>query len=111
MSLFRLFRPLLNAAVRPAKAKRKNAPRHQRLWLELLEDRCVPTSIASTFNASAIPAGSTIWFSSVATSVTGVGTSPATIHVTNQTIAFSDTLNGVTTNYNLSLPNADLTLT
>ena len=31
--------------------------------------------------------------------------------MTNQIVTFSDTLNGVTTNYNLSLPNADLTLT
>jgi hypothetical protein len=63
------------------------------------------SSITSNFNGTAIPAGDTIWFSSVA-QVQGVGSSPVTIQVVNQTISF--TANGV--NETVSVPNTQLTL-
>jgi hypothetical protein len=111
-SLYALLRRRTNAATPPANVKRKPARRWQPSF-EVLEDRTVPStySIASSFTASAVAPGGTLWFSSVAGSVTGFGSNPATIHVTNQTITFADTLNGVTTSYNLTLPDADLTLT
>ncbi len=110
-SLFELFRRRLIAAVRPASAKRKSPARRWRPLLEVLEDRTVPStlSIASNFNGTGIPRGSTLWFASVV-NVSGVASSVTNIYVTNQTITFSDTLNGVTTPYTLSVPNAVLTL-
>jgi SdrD B-like domain len=76
--------------------------------LEALEERAVPTvsSIVSNFNGTAIPDNSTIWFSSVA-KVSGVGSAPATINVTDQTISY--VANGTTNTVNL--PNSQLTLT
>ena len=72
----------------------------------------VPTisSFASSFTATAIAPGRDLWFSAVA-SVTGVGAYPATIWVKNQTITFSDTKSGVTTNYTEVVPDAQLTVT
>lgn len=82
--------------------------------LEMLEDRLVPTivvpptgtisSIRSNFNGTAIPAGRTIWFSSVF-KVSGLGADPVTLHVTSQTIAFS----AAGTDYTLSVPDAAIT--
>ena len=46
------------------------------------------SSITSNFNGTAIPAGDTVWFSSVG-KVSGVGSSPVTLHVTGQTISWS----------------------
>jgi hypothetical protein len=77
--------------------------------VELLEDRSVPSvvsSISSNFNGTAIPAGDDIWFSSVA-KVQGVGSSPVTIHVTNQTISFTAN----STNYTVAVPDSTVTLT
>jgi hypothetical protein len=109
-SLVQLLRRRIKSAAATT-TKRKARLRPWQPYLEMLEDRTVPatSSIASNFNGTAIAPGDTLWFSSVA-SVTGVGALPATIHVTDQTVTFSDTLGGVTTNYNLSLPNADLKL-
>ena len=80
-----------------------------RLACESLEDRTTPTAssgtfsaITSNFNGTAIPGGDYIWFSSVG-KVTGVGSTPVTIHITNQTITF----NGTT----LNLPDTTLVLT
>jgi hypothetical protein len=106
--LHSFFRRIRTVAPRAA-GKRKRAARPRQPRLELLEDRTVPSSIACNFNATAVAPGDTLWFTSVA-NVSGVGATSATIHVTHQTITFSDTLGGVTTNYSLSVPNADLTL-
>lgn len=69
---------------------RTNQPRRPvscRPTMEVLEDREVPTltSISSTFNGTAIPAGSSVWFNSVG-KVSGLGNSPATIRLTQATI-------------------------
>lgn len=75
--------------------------------VESLDDRIVPStfsSIASNFNGTAIPAGSSVWFSSVL-KVSGLGSSPTTLHVTGQTVSFKV---NVTT---FSLPVPDSTLT
>jgi|GEM_PF-1828734 len=63
---------------------------HLRLDVESLEDRTTPTvsAITANFNGVAIPAGDSLWFSSVA-QVSHVPTSGATIHVTDQTISFT----------------------
>ena len=55
--------------------------------LEVLESREVPTvtTISSTFNGTAIPAGSSVWFSSVG-KVSGLGADPVTIRLTDATI-------------------------
>src|SRR5262245_52793175 len=74
---------------------RKTAPAARpkpstRLDAQPLEDRTTPTvsSITSNFNGTAIPAGDYLWFSSVA-KVSGLGTAPATVHVTNQSVSFT----------------------
>ena len=110
-SLFGLLRRRFAPARRVVATLRKNPARRSRLQLEALEDRLVPavSSIASSFNSTAIAPGSTIWFSSVL-NPTNVGTNSITISVTNQTITFSDTMNGVTTPYTLNVPNAQITL-
>ena len=82
--------------------------RRQQPSLDLLEGRVVPStvsSITSNFNGTAIPAGDTIWFSSVA-KVQGVGSSPVTLQVVDQTISF--TTNGV--NETVNVPNTQLIL-
>jgi hypothetical protein len=66
------------------------SPRRRPL-LETLEDRLVPSTVStitSNFNGTAIPAGDTVWFSSVG-KISGVGSSPVTLHITDQTISFS----------------------
>jgi hypothetical protein len=77
--------------------------------LECLEDRVVPTtsvsSIVSNFNGNAIPAGDSVWFSSVF-KASGVGSSPVVVHVTNQEVDFS--ANG--TNYAVPIPDANITI-
>jgi hypothetical protein len=104
-----LGRRRLTALPARSEVQRPSLPRLRRPALERLEDRCVPTSsfIASSFNSISVASGSTLWFSSVA-SVTGVGSAPATVHIANQTISFWDSVAG---NVNVSLPDADLTLT
>jgi hypothetical protein len=61
------------------------------------EPRLVPTaglsSISSNFNGTVIAAGSSVWFNSVFSKVSGVGSSAVTLHVTNQSVSF--TVNGV----------------
>jgi hypothetical protein len=97
--------------VRGAAGGRDNRPAN-RGWrpdLEALEDRAVPStvsSITSNFNGTAIPAGDTLWFSAVF-KPSGLGTSPVTLHVTDQTISFS----AAGTNYVLPVPDADITFT
>jgi hypothetical protein len=104
--LSRLFRRLeTKKATRP----RISTVRHRaRPALESLEDRCVPTSglstIQSNFNGTAIPAGDSLWFNSVF-KANGLGSSPVTLHVTNQTIVFS--ANGTT--YHLNVPDDTIT--
>ena len=60
-------------------------------------------SITSNFNGTAIPAGSTVWFSG-ALKVSGVTSTPVTVHVAGQTIAFD--VSGVS--HSLAVPNAHL---
>src|SRR5262245_547416 len=74
-----------------------------------LEDRTVPStvsSITSSFNGTKIAAGNDIWFSSVA-KVSGIGSNPVNLHVTDQTISFI--ANG--TPYTVGVPDTELTLT
>ena len=100
----------LSHTVRGNKATRqtsKSASRQFRPSLELLEDRTTPSTlstITSNFNGTAIPAGDTLWFNSVM-KVSGLGSSPVTIHVTNQVIAFSAS----GTNYTLNVPDSNIT--
>ncbi|HEV3384054.1 MAG TPA: carboxypeptidase regulatory-like domain-containing protein [Gemmata sp.] len=90
---------------------RRNASRQpglaRKLACEYLEDRTTPTvsAITSNFNGTAIPAGDFVWFSAVA-KVSGVGSSPVTVDVDNQTIDF--TSNG--TPYTLNVPDSTITL-
>lgn len=74
---------------------------------EALEDRATPTvsAIASNFNGTAIPAGDSLWFSSVA-KVSGVPANGATIHVADQAISF--TANGV--QYSYQVPDTTVVL-
>ena len=64
----------------------------------------VTSSTATNFNGTAIPAGDALWFSAVG-KVSGLGSSPVNIFISNSTIAF--TVNGTTTT--VSVPNAILT--
>ena len=91
-SLFEVFRRRLTSAFRPATSKRKPIRRWQP-WVELLEDRWVPTSITQNFNGTAIPHNDTLWFDAVA-KISGAGSNPVTITVTNQTVTFTDSLAG-----------------
>ncbi len=106
----RILRRLTSPAAHPS-TQRKSAPRRRSLLLEALEARWVPSgsySISQNFNPTAVAAGDTLWFSSVAGGIGGVpNNTTAIITVTNQTISFTDSLAGTV---NLSLPNAVLTL-
>jgi hypothetical protein len=75
--------------------------------LEPLEDRTTPTvsAITGNFNGTAIPAGDSLWFSSVA-KVQNLPASGDTLHVTNQTITF--TANGVP--YSFAVPDTTVSL-
>ncbi len=112
-SILDLLRRRHTAAGRPSAAKRKSPPNRWRPLLEVLEDRTVPSTytVSQTLNTTAIAPGDVLWFSSAASGMTGVGSSPANIWVTNQKITFSDTNGGVTTNYSLTVPDALLTVT
>ncbi len=105
--MLRLLRSVLSRAPRTAAGPKTTGPR-PRPTLEALEAREVPTvsSIAYNFNGTAIKPDSTVWFSSVA-KVSGVGTTPATISVTHQSISF--VANGAKTT--VDLPDSHLTLT
>jgi hypothetical protein len=76
--------------------------------VEALEERLQPSAstslISSNFNGTAIPAGASIWFNSVA-KVSGLGSSTVHLDVVHQSITF--TANG--TNYNLAVPDTDIT--
>jgi hypothetical protein len=63
------------------------------------------SSIQSNFNGTAIAPGSTVWFTSVM-KVNGLGSSPVTLHVTNQTIDFSVNGSAVVVN----VPDSTITL-
>src|SRR5436309_455665 len=80
----------------------------RRLHVEVLEDRAVPSTVStimSNFNGTAIPAGASVWFNSVA-KVSGVPSGQAvTIHVTNESIAY--TVKGATAT--IPVPDADIT--
>jgi hypothetical protein len=84
--------------------KRRQRP----LAVEALEDRSTPTAsaITASFNGTKIAAGNTIWFSSVA-KLSGLGTSPVTLHVANGAIDF--TAGGVP--YHLIVPNGEIVFT
>jgi hypothetical protein len=108
--LVRVFRDVqrwLRQGGRSARRGRSSRP----LLLEPLEDRCVPSTldgtsaIASNFNGTAIPAGSTVWFTS-AFKINGAGSGPVSFQFTNDTISFS--VNG--TNTTVNAPNAEVTL-
>src|SRR5262245_5453862 len=79
------------------------APVSCRLGVETLEAREVPTvtTISSTFNGTAIPAGSSVWFSSVG-KVSGLGNDPVTIHLTDATITSGS--------FNVAVPDATITI-
>lgn len=85
------------------RAARTRRPRSFRPTLNILESREVPTvtSITSNFNGTAIPAGSTVWFSSVG-KVSGVGATTATIELTNATITSG--------NFTVAVPDAVVTI-
>lgn len=73
-----------------------------RTYVRVVEPACeFATSICSNFNGTAIPAGRTIWFNSVA-KLTGPIQHPAEIYVTNARIQFSAS----GTNYDLALPDS-----
>lgn len=63
------------------------------------------TAITANFNGTPIASGSTIWFSAVM-KLSGIGTSPATISMTNSTVTFS--ANG--TLYTVAVPNTSVTV-
>jgi|SRR5579883_740923 len=90
-----------------AAARTPSAALRLRPECEDLEDRATPTvsAITSNFNGTAIPAGDSLWFSSVA-KVSGVPANGATIHVADQTISF--TANGV--HYTLAVPDTTVVL-
>jgi hypothetical protein len=77
-------------------------PKPWRLNLERLDDRIVPTVsvISSNFNGTKIAAGSTLWFNSVL-KVSGLGSSPVTIHVDHATITSSA--------FDIAVPDANIT--
>ncbi len=104
------YRRCFRAPAAQRTAKRKGAPYRRPLLLEALEARWVPStySIAANFTSTAVAPGDTLWFSSVASGVNGLGSSLASITVTNQTISFTDSFAGT---INVSLPNAVLTFT
>jgi hypothetical protein len=87
-----------------------SGPAHRRGLpaLEALEERAVPatvSSIVSNFNGTAIPAGDTVWFSSVF-KPSPLGSAPVTVRVTDQTISFS----AGGTDYTVPVPDAVVTL-
>jgi hypothetical protein len=99
---------ILNGLLTHRKGNRP-APRKANLDVERLENRWVPSAVSSTitsnFNGTAIAAGDTVWFSSVF-KVSGLATSPVTLHVTNQSISYS--VNGVS--QSVAVPDSLVTL-
>jgi hypothetical protein len=77
----------------------------RQLDCEALEDRTTPTvsTISANFNGVAVPAGDYLWFSSVA-KVSGLGSTPVTVDLTDETISF--TAKG--TQYSLAVPDSTI---
>jgi hypothetical protein len=78
--------------------------------LEILEDRCTPSttsSIVGSFNGTAIPAGDTIWFNSAFTAANLPKGTTVTVHVENAAVDF--TSGGVA--YHVAIPNTIAVLT
>jgi hypothetical protein len=106
-SLYRLFRNLRHTA--PAR-RTASAVRHVRLAPEALEERCVlstVSSIAASFNGTAIPAGDTVWFNGAITASGLPKAAPVTLHVESGSIDF--TAGG--TAYHVAVPNGVIVLT
>jgi len=82
--------------------------RRARLGVESLEDRATPTvsSIAASFNMTPIPAGDTVWFSSVG-KVSGLGTGTTSLHLDGGTVSFT----AGTTAYSVAVPDTTVTFT
>jgi hypothetical protein len=100
---------LLNSLLTNRKNNRPSL-RKTNLALELLENRWVPSavsSIAGSFNGTAIPAGDTIWFDAGFTAGGLPKGAAVTLHVVNASINF--TANG--TAYSYSVPDTDVVLT
>ena len=100
------------SAVRASTHRKKSIvgrqARRRQPSLECLENRLVPSgfsSITGNFNGTAIAGNDTLWFSSVG-KVQGLGSAPATIDLTNQSISF--VANG--TSYQYSVPDATVML-
>jgi hypothetical protein len=94
----------------------RRASKHQRRpgrvqpSLETLEDRTVPStlsSITANFNGTAIPAGDTVWFSSVLQAGGLPKGAPATVHVVNASIDFT----AAGTPYHVAVPNGVIVFT
>ncbi len=78
--------------------------------LECLESRLTPStasSITGSFNGTAIPAGSTIWFDAAFQAGNLPKSTTVTVHIVNAAIDF----NVGTTPYHVTVPNADIVLT
>jgi hypothetical protein len=83
--------------------------RRPRLGLDVLEDRSTPTvsAISANFNSTPIPAGDTVWFSSVG-KVSGLAAGTTTsMHLTGGTVSF--TAGG--TAYTVDVPDTTITFT
>jgi hypothetical protein len=90
-------------------SKHQRRPGGVRPALEALEDRAVPSTVSSitaNFNPTAIPAGDTLWFSSVL-QAGGLPSSPVTVHVVNASISFT----AAGTAYHVPVPNGVIVLT
>jgi SdrD B-like domain len=88
---------------------RPSRPAHRaRLGVEPLEDRATPTasSITASFNATPIPGGDTVWFSSVG-KVSGLGAGTTSLHLNGGTVSFT----AGTTAYSVAVPNTTVTFT
>jgi hypothetical protein len=95
----------------PATSKNPASRHKAQPAVEALEDRWVPSAVSSvvgSFNGTAIPAGSTIWFNSVfQASNLPKNLTTATIHADNGSIDF--TAGG--TAYHVAVPNGTILLT
>lgn len=89
-------------------SKLNKNPLQCRLSVSALEDRLAPSvsTIVSNFNGTSIPAGDTVWFSSVA-KVSGLESGTEVLSVTDGTVSF--TANG--NPYTVNLPPMAITFT
>ncbi len=92
---------------RTSRSAARSPGQKRTLACESLEDRTTPTvsTITAGFNSDTIPAGDYIWFSSEA-KVSGVGSTPVTLHINNQTIDFTSNGNS----YSLNVPDSTIVL-